>query len=74
LQLAPSGRHLVAGFTDGTLRLFDLTGKLWTSTHRKNRKYSGAEGDFYDEESDEEESENTNEQDQEIRNLFDSDS
>eukprot|EP00550_Attheya_septentrionalis_P005788 CAMPEP_0198284738 /NCGR_PEP_ID=MMETSP1449-20131203/4190_1 /TAXON_ID=420275 /ORGANISM="Attheya septentrionalis, Strain CCMP2084" /LENGTH=1452 /DNA_ID=CAMNT_0043981951 /DNA_START=140 /DNA_END=4498 /DNA_ORIENTATION=- len=79
LQLAPSGRHLVAGFTDGTLRLFDLTGKLWTSTHRKNRKYSGVECDFYDEDSsgsEEEESENTNKnkQDQEIRNLFDSDS
>eukprot|EP00978_Attheya_sp_CCMP212_P026092 scaffold85134_cov51-Attheya_sp.AAC.6 len=70
LQLAPSGRHLVAGFTDG---------KLWTSTHRKNRKYSGVECDFYDEDSsgsEEEESENTNKnkQDQEIRNLFDSDS
>lgn len=29
--MVPSGRHLVAGFTDGTLRLFDLTNKF---THR----------------------------------------
>ena len=28
LAMVPSGRHLVAGFTDGTLRLFDLTGKF----------------------------------------------
>lgn len=26
LAVVPSGRHMVAGFTDGTLRLFDLTG------------------------------------------------
>ena len=29
LVLSPSGRHVVAGFTDGTLRLFDTTGRLW---------------------------------------------
>lgn len=27
LKLSPSGRLLIAGFTDGTLRLFDLTGR-----------------------------------------------
>lgn len=26
LKVAPSGKHIVAGFTDGTLRIFDLTG------------------------------------------------
>jgi len=26
LKIVPSGRHVVAGFTDGTVRLFDLTG------------------------------------------------
>ena len=29
LQLSPSGRHVIAGFTDGTLRLYDTTGRLW---------------------------------------------
>jgi hypothetical protein len=27
--LSPSGRHVIAGFQDGTLRLFDTTGRLW---------------------------------------------
>ena len=46
LTLAPSGRHAVAGFTDGTIRLFDLTGRLWSPS----RSASG--GDLYDEDSD----------------------
>jgi hypothetical protein len=29
LKLSPSGRHIIAAFTDGTLRLFDTTGRLW---------------------------------------------
>ncbi len=29
ISVAPSGRHIIAGFTDGTLRLFDTTGRLW---------------------------------------------
>lgn len=29
LTLSPSGRTIIAGFTDGTLRLFDTTGRLW---------------------------------------------
>jgi hypothetical protein len=29
LTLSPSGRTVIAGFTDGTLRLFDTTGRLW---------------------------------------------
>ncbi len=32
LTLVPSGRHVVAGFTDGTLRLFDLTGRFSSGT------------------------------------------
>lgn len=35
LQFSPSGRLLVAGFTDGTVRLFDLTGRyptVWTES------------------------------------------
>jgi len=28
LAIVPSGRHVVAGFTDGTVRLFDLTNKF----------------------------------------------
>jgi len=37
VKLAPSGRHIIAGFTDGTLRLFDTTGRLW-----KPRSLSGS--------------------------------
>lgn len=51
LTLAPSGRHVVAGFTDGTIRLFDLTGRLWSPS----RSASGRHGDaanFYDQDSD----------------------
>jgi hypothetical protein len=29
LTLTPSGRTIIVGFTDGTLRLFDTTGRLW---------------------------------------------
>jgi WD40 repeat protein len=32
LTISPSGRHIVAGFTDGTLRIFDTTGRFWSCT------------------------------------------
>lgn len=32
IAVAPSGRHIIAGFTDGTLRLFDTTGRLWNKS------------------------------------------
>ena len=38
LKLSPSGRHIVAAFTDGTVRIFDTTGRLWQpSSSRKSR-------------------------------------
>ncbi len=40
LSVSPSGRHIIAGFTDGTLRLFDTTGRLWSQD--KNVKDSGS--------------------------------
>ena len=36
LSVAPSGRHIIAGFTDGTLRLFDTTGRLWSTERPSN--------------------------------------
>ncbi len=36
LKLSPSGRHIIAGFTDGTLRLFDTTGRLWKPSSTKS--------------------------------------
>jgi len=38
LSLTPSGRQIVAGFTDGTLRLFDTTNRLWKATRDQNLK------------------------------------
>ena len=38
LTLSPSGRTLVAGFTDGTIRIFDLTGRLWNNSNNKHSK------------------------------------
>ena len=35
LKLSPSGRHIIAAFTDGTLRLFDTTGRLWSPSPPK---------------------------------------
>ena len=35
LKLSPSGRHIIAAFTDGTLRLFDTTGRLWSPSPSK---------------------------------------
>ena len=29
LSISPSGRHIIAGFSDGTLRIFDTTGRFW---------------------------------------------
>ena len=86
LTLAPSGRHVVAGFTDGTIRLFDLTGRLWSPS----RSASG--GDLYDQDSDDSDSDDSDDDanvsptrghrrsnsgsavDDEMRNLFDHDS
>ena len=45
LALVPSGRVAVAGFTDGTLRLFDLTGTFIRD------KYAPTENDFEDDSS-----------------------
>lgn len=68
LTLAPSGRHVVAGFTDGTIRLFDLTGRLRPPLGDD----SSDEEDFFDQDSDEDgqrsESATTEE---EMRQLFD---
>jgi len=36
LTIPPSGRHIIAGFTDGTLRLFDTTGRLWSGGRKKD--------------------------------------
>ena len=30
LSISPSGRHIVAGFTYGRLRIFDTTGRFWS--------------------------------------------
>ena len=46
LTIPPSGRHIVAGFTDGTLRLFDTTGRLW----------SGGRKDMIDDDDDDDDS------------------
>jgi len=45
LCIPPSGRHIAAGFTDGTLRLFDTTGRLWTGENLSNGKYIHAQGE-----------------------------
>ena len=36
LCLAPSGRHVLAGFSDGTIRLFDTTGRVQTMEMGRN--------------------------------------
>ena len=46
LTLSPSGRTLVAGFTDGTIRIFDLTGRLWDNS--QSVKQSSGSFDFDD--------------------------
>lgn len=38
--LSPTGRHIIAGFQDGTLRLFDTTGRLWRQSHRSDESKS----------------------------------
>ena len=50
LTLAPSGRHVVAGFTDGTIRLFDLTGRLWSPS--SSISSSRHDDDMFDQDSD----------------------
>ena len=55
LTLAPSGRHVVAGFTDGTIRLFDLTGRLWSPSRSGSTGHDDA-AHFYDQDSDDDDS------------------
>lgn len=62
LSLSPSGRHILAGFTDGTLRLFDTTDRFWN----KNKPSIGDHNMTMEPEKDE--------VDQKMENLFDCDS
>ena len=60
LKLSPSGRHIIAGFTDGTVRLFDTTGRLWQSGpskkhHTLNDPIKSEMNNLFDSDSDEEE-------------------
>ena len=40
LKFSPSGRLVIGGFADGTVRLFDLTGTFQTSHHASQKKSS----------------------------------
>lgn len=65
LTVSPSGRHIIAGFTDGTLRLFDTTGRLWS----KKQMFRG------DDSSDSDSSETKKSRiENDLENLFDCDS
>ena len=82
LTLAPSGRHVVAGFTDGTIRLFDLTGRLWfPSISPSSSGGSGCDHDFFDQYSDDDDDDDEDVPsigkkgvDDEMNDLFDNDS
>mmetsp|Transcript_5028 Transcript_5028/g.10634 ORF Transcript_5028/g.10634 Transcript_5028/m.10634 type:complete len:1031 (+) Transcript_5028:134-3226(+) len=77
LTLAPSGRHVVAGFTDGTIRLFDLTGRLWSpSSSISSSRHD--DDDMFDQDSDDDDEDlgaacggGKKGVDDEMRDLFD---
>jgi len=90
LTLAPSGRHVVAGFTDGTIRLFDLTGRLWSPSRSTSTGHDDG-GHFYDQDSDDDDNDDSDDDgtnqggrhrksasgsavDDDMRDLFDHDS
>ncbi len=63
LSVAPSCHHVIAGFTDGTLRLFDTTGRLWNKNDHLNADSSSSETNI-----------DGNDIEKEMMELFDCDS
>ena len=77
ITLPPSGRHVIAGFCDGTLRLYDVTGRLLKNNLNSNHNNHDDNDDhddfslFGDTHSS---SESETEEDPEMKELFDCDS
>ena len=75
ITLPPSGRHVIAGFCDGTLRLYDVTGRLLknTNNHHDNHNDDGNDFSLFGDTQSSSESE-MEEEDPEMKELFDCDS